>query len=136
MANITSEAKEAFGNVTDAVVDYASTYSDHVKNATKSFVTGNGTLDDITDFPPIDIDLNIEVPKIPESELTFQFDGLELYMELDTALSLGGTYVINMYTSKSPVGFTIGDSLLVGVVFTIDLMIDVKAEIDIKSGFQ
>lgn len=87
------------------------------------------------DFPPIDVNFDIDIPDIPECQLSFEFDGLELYMEVDTVLSVGATYTLNIYTSKSPIGFGVGDDLFVGVVFTVDLIISVDSQIDVSSGF-
>lgn len=87
------------------------------------------------DFPPFDVDFDIDLPKLPECNLRLQFDGLELYMEIDTILSGSATYTLNLYTSQTPIGFTVGTGLLVGVVFSIDLIVSVEAEVDISSGF-
>ena len=133
--NITSEIGDTFQNFSTAVVDYVDNYVDQVVNVTsKIFTSEDVDLDDYN-FPPINIDFDIKVPEIPECELQFQFDGLELYMEIDTILSLGATYILNMYTSRTPIGFAVGKDLLIGVVFTVDLILDVQAEIDIRSGF-
>lgn len=56
-------------------------------------------------------------------------------MEIDTILSGSATYTLNLYTSNTPIGFGVGKDLLVGVVFSIDLIISVDAEIDISTGF-
>lgn len=94
----------------------------------------SGNFGDV-DFPPFDVDFDIDLPKLPGCNLTFQFDGLELYMEIDTILSGSATYTLNLYTSQTPMGFSVGKDLLVGVVFSIDLIISVEAEVDISSGF-
>ncbi|PVH73717.1 hypothetical protein DL98DRAFT_594767 [Cadophora sp. DSE1049] len=56
-------------------------------------------------------------------------------MQLDTILSSGDTYTINVYTSKTPIGLVAEDDLVIGIVFTVDLIIAVETEIDISSGF-
>jgi len=86
-------------------------------------------------FPPLQIDFDLDVPDIPQCELNFQFDGMELYMEIDTTLSSGATYTLNLYTSKTPIGFAVAEELLVGVVFSVDLILSVESEVDISSGF-
>ncbi|KFY48877.1 hypothetical protein V495_00950 [Pseudogymnoascus sp. VKM F-4514 (FW-929)] len=128
--NVTSEIGGEVANVTDTVIDYA---GDYVGNITRNLVTGNLSIDDF-DFPPFDVGFHVDLPKLPESHLKFQFDGLELYMEIDTILSGSATYSLNLFTSKSEIGVKVND-LLVGVVFTIDLIVSVDAEIDISSGF-
>jgi hypothetical protein len=87
------------------------------------------------DFPPLELDFDVNVPAVPASDLKFQFDGLELYMEIDTILSGGATYTLNLYKSETAIGFAVANDLLVGVVFGIDLILSVESEIDISTGF-
>ncbi|KAK0107895.1 hypothetical protein ONS96_003682 [Cadophora gregata f. sp. sojae] len=122
---LTSEIKGEIRNFSSAVADYL---GDLPKPA--SF----GDIVDY-DFPSIDIEFDIDVPEIPDTELQFQFDKMELYMRVNTVLAAGATYTLNLYTSKSVARFKVGDDLLVGTVVTIDLILDVKGEIDISSGF-
>jgi hypothetical protein len=57
-------------------------------------------------------------------------------MQLDTTLSSGATYTINLFQSETPIGFAAGgEELLVGVVFSVDLILGVEVMIDISSGF-
>lgn len=124
--NVRNEFVEGFSNITSAVVDYA---KDAFSNVTDDIFS-------ISDyrFPPLDANLDIEVPAIPDTELIFQFDKMELYMEIDTIIYAGMTYIINIYSSKTEIGFKVGE-ILVGVVFTVDLILDVTGAIDISSGF-
>ncbi|KAH6717353.1 hypothetical protein BKA61DRAFT_573392 [Leptodontidium sp. MPI-SDFR-AT-0119] len=129
--NVTSEIAGEIGNFSTAVVDYVQkTINDTTTNIRKDGLD----IDDF-DFPPIEIDFDIDIPDIPECELEFQFDQMELYMQVDTILSSGATYTINLYTSRTPIGFAVGDDLMIGIVFTVDLIIAVETEIDISSGF-
>jgi hypothetical protein len=131
--NVTSEIETEADNITTSAVDYVESY-------VKSEITSNGfdigdfDIDDF-DFPPIKVDFDIDVPDIPECELRFQFDGMELYMQIDTSLPIGATYTLNLYTLRTPIGFTVGNDLLIGVIFTVDLILSVESEIDISSGF-
>jgi hypothetical protein len=75
------------------------------------------------------------MPEIPETRLSFQFDDLDLYVLLDTVISGGLTYNLNLFTSDSPIGVAISDEVQAGVFFTIDLILSTEAEIDISSGF-
>ncbi|KFY69488.1 hypothetical protein V496_00208 [Pseudogymnoascus sp. VKM F-4515 (FW-2607)] len=129
VGNVTSQIRAEIGNVTETVIDYA---LDSAENFTLAVI--NHDIDGF-DFPPFDIDFDVDVPKLPECNLKFQFDGLELYMEIDTILSGSATYTLNLYTSQTPIGVKVGKDLLVGVVFSIDLIISVEAEVDISSGF-
>ncbi|KFZ13072.1 hypothetical protein V502_06778, partial [Pseudogymnoascus sp. VKM F-4520 (FW-2644)] len=132
VSNVTSEIGGKVTNVTDTVIDYVGDYvHDHAKNFTQALLKGDF---DEFNFPPFDVDFDIDLPKLPQCNLTFQFDGLELYMEIDTILSGSATYTLNLYTSQSAIGFDVGE-LMVGVVFSIDLIISVEAEVDISSGF-
>jgi hypothetical protein len=99
----------------------------NVKLAAESFIGGNHTA--ITE-----IDFNFEAPELPEYQLHFQFDGMELYMQVDTVLSAEATYTLNLFTSQSMYGVAIGDEQ-VGVVFKIDLVLIAESELEISSGF-
>ena len=126
--NLTSEIGTEVENITTTAIDY-------VENYVKTVITSNGFHINDLAFPPIKVDFDIDVPDIPECELRFQFDGMELYMQTDTTLSGGATYTLNLYTSETPIGFKVSDELLIGVIFSVDLILSVESEIDISSGF-
>ncbi|KAH8734379.1 hypothetical protein BGZ61DRAFT_442472 [Ilyonectria robusta] len=128
--NFTEEVKTEIEDLGAAAVDYIETYIDKVAG---NFSDGV----DLDDFnlPPIDLDFDINLPEIPECQLQFRFDGLELYMLIDTVLSAGATYTLNLYTSNTPIGFAVGKNLEIGVIFSIDLILSVDGEIDISTGF-
>jgi hypothetical protein len=86
-------------------------------------------------FPTINATFNVDVPAIPQTDLQFTFDGLEMYIELDTSLSVGATYTLNLFSSNSIVGISGGKALKVGLVFTIDLILAVEGAINISNGF-
>jgi hypothetical protein len=129
--NFTSQIEHDIENITTSAIDY-------VTNQTSTIITdivsGDFDLTDL-DFPTIPLDFDIDIPDIPECQLSFQFDGLELYMQLDTALSGGATYTLNLYTSETPIGVASGQDNEIGIIFAIDLILSVEAEIDISSGF-
>ncbi|PVH77442.1 hypothetical protein DL98DRAFT_573737 [Cadophora sp. DSE1049] len=127
---------QAFNNLTSEITGEIQNFSSEVIDYLKELPlpTKLSDLDDYN-FPPIDIKFDIEVPDIPDIELQFQFDKMELYMQVDTVLAAGATYTLNLYTSKSVAGFMVGDELLVGTVITVDLILDVMGEIVISSGF-
>jgi len=130
--NVRSEIKTEVDNITKTAVDSVENY---VENNIKSVITSDSFNINNFDFPPIQVDFDIDIPDIPECELQFQFDGMELYMQIDTILSSGATYTLNLYTSKTPIGFSVGEDLLIGVIFSVDLILSVESEIDISSGF-
>ncbi|KAL0943353.1 glycolate oxidase [Colletotrichum truncatum] len=131
--NATKVAKD-IGNEFEETFDNLTTYAkDYVSGVAKKLSDGFDT--DDFDFPPLNITFDIDVPQFPECQLGFGFDGFEMYMQLDTTLSAGLTYTLNLYTSQTPLGSRIGDDLLLGVVFSIDLILSVEAEIQMTSGF-
>ncbi|KAF2270015.1 hypothetical protein CC78DRAFT_507608 [Lojkania enalia] len=117
-------------NFTEQVSDYISDYFTGVFENLQDGLD----LDDF-DFPTMNFTFDLDVPSIPESVLKFQFDGLELYMDLDTTFSVGTTYEINLYSSNTLAGISVSDSLRLGVVFTIDLILSAEAELTMNSGF-
>lgn len=128
--NFTNQVESEVRGLATQVTDYVEEYVDGVVMKLDDGVD----LDDF-DLPPMDVNFNIDLPEIPEFRLQFQFDGLEMYMLIDTVLSAGATYTLNLYTSTTPVGFAVSDNLEVGVIFTIDLILSVEGEINISSGF-
>ncbi|KAL6362126.1 hypothetical protein LRP88_05610 [Fusarium phalaenopsidis] len=117
--NFTNQVESEVRSLATQVTDYVEEYVDGV---VMKLDDGVG-LDDF-DLPPMDVNFNIDLPEIPEFRLQFQFDGLEMYMLIDTVLSAGATYTLNLYTSTTPVGFAVSDNLEVGVIFTIDLILN------------
>ncbi|KAI1759529.1 hypothetical protein GGR53DRAFT_140672 [Hypoxylon sp. FL1150] len=127
--NFTGEVHDEITNITDTAIDGIENYFSDVFHNLEDGID----LDDF-DFPPINFTFNVDIPDIPECNLKFQFDGLEVYMLLDTVLSGGATYNLNLYTSNTPIGISAGRDLFLGVVFSVDLVLSVNAEIDISSG--
>ncbi|KAF3191940.1 hypothetical protein TWF788_004133 [Orbilia oligospora] len=128
--NFTEQVGTQVGNVSDVAVEYVRNYTSNVaRNLADGF-----DLDDL-DLPPLDIDFNIDIPQIPECTLRFQFDELELYVELNTVFSAGITYTLNLYASKTQFGVQISPRLFFGAVVVVDLILSAEAEISITSGF-
>ncbi|KAK6212133.1 hypothetical protein QIS74_10087 [Colletotrichum tabaci] len=124
--DIGNEFEETFDNITTYAKDY-------VSGVAKKLADGLDA--DDFDFPPLNVTFDVDVPEFPSARLGFGFDGLELYMQLDTTLSAGLTYTLNLYTSTTPLGSKIGNDLLLGVVFAVDLILSVESEIQMSSGF-
>ncbi|KAF2870182.1 hypothetical protein BDV95DRAFT_75555 [Massariosphaeria phaeospora] len=125
------EVKGAVKNLTDDVETY-------FENYTETVVT---RLDDGFDWSDLEfptfnssIDFNLAIPAIPEANLKFRFDGLELYLQLNTILSLGATYELPLFRSETPVGVSFGENLELGAIFSVDLILAVEGEVDISSG--
>jgi hypothetical protein len=93
---------------------------------------------DFTEFevdipPPPGIDFNLELPEFPECTLEFQFDGVEMYVELSTVFSGGVTYTLPLF--KYGAAVDIDEDLFLGIVFNVDLIISLESEVTITTGF-
>lgn len=126
----TTDVKEEVGNFTTEVADYIDEYFDGVREK-----FGDGVDLDDFDLPPMDFNFDLDLPEMPEVGLQLQFDGLEIYVQIDTVLSAAATYTLNLYTSQTAIGIRVQDDLMIGVVASIDLILSVEGEIDISSGF-
>jgi len=127
-----SKVESDIYNPTNATIDSSETYFEKIRTDVASL---DFHLDDL-DFPTLNnTSFDLAVPDIPYCQLLFESDDLELYMEIDTALSEGATYTFNLYKSQTPLGISASQDLEVGIVFTIDVILSVEAEIDISSGF-
>ncbi|KAF2001729.1 hypothetical protein P154DRAFT_595775 [Amniculicola lignicola CBS 123094] len=122
--------KDEVQNFTNEVDEY---FEDYLGGVIKNF--GDGI--DLADFafPTFNYSFDMDIPSIPECNLSFGFDSLELYMKMNTVLGVGATYELNLYTSTSPVGISITKDLELGVIFAVDLILSAAGEIDISSGF-
>ncbi|OTA92445.1 hypothetical protein M434DRAFT_12375 [Hypoxylon sp. CO27-5] len=127
--NFTGQVKNEISNITDEVIDSIENYFPTVLHNLEDGID----LDDF-DFPPINATFDVDFPDIPECRLQFSFDGLELYMLLDTVLSAGATYNLNLYSSNTPIGVSASNELFLGVIFSVDLILSAEAQIDISSG--
>ncbi|KAI1431061.1 hypothetical protein GGR50DRAFT_113679 [Xylaria sp. CBS 124048] len=127
IANFTDDVGEEIANVTEATIDYLmDVIPDLAKNLTDDF-----DFDDIS-FPPLNVSLNLDIPDIPECGLHFEFDGLELYLLTDIALSTGTTYTINLYPGNTQIGVAIDSQTLIGVTTPIDLILSVDAPVSVN----
>ncbi|EFQ35771.1 uncharacterized protein GLRG_10966 [Colletotrichum graminicola M1.001] len=105
LGDIGSEFAETFDNITTYAKDYVEGVAAKLSDGLDADDFG---------FPPLNI--------------TFDVD-------LDTTLSAGMNYKLNLYTSTTPLGAKIGDALHLGVVFAIDLILSVESEVRMGSGF-
>jgi hypothetical protein len=129
-----SEVEGDVDNLTNATIDSFETYFENILTDVTSL---DIHLDDL-DFPTLnDTSFDLAVPDIPECQLLFELDDLELYMEIDATLSAASTYTytFSFYKSETPLGVSAGQDLEIGIVFTVDVILSVEAEIDISSGF-
>lgn len=91
-------------------------------------------LEDVEELPPPKIDFNLDL-KLPEYHVDLNLTDVEIYMEIDTVIADTITYTFNIYQSKTLAGVALGNGLLLGVVFSVDLIFSVNAQLDIQSGF-
>lgn len=139
VANLTTEivsfVEEWFKNATGDTVD---AFKDAFEGDWDGFKDDWNDLEEVFDakeLPPFPFDFDMDIPALPEVSLGFGFDSFELFMMLDTTLSLGSSYTYNLYRSNSPIGISVDDELWFGVIFSVDLILAVDGEIDISSGF-
>ncbi|PNP57904.1 hypothetical protein THARTR1_02062 [Trichoderma harzianum] len=127
------QAKDSFENTFNNLTHWA---KDFAEDALDNFTITDikGTFNRIGEIGPPPIDLNLDL-KLPEYNVAVNLTDLEIYMEIDTILAASMTYTFNIYQSKTIVGVALDDELLLGAVFSIDLIFSVDSEIDIRSGF-
>ncbi|CRK29916.1 hypothetical protein BN1723_003875 [Verticillium longisporum] len=129
-----SVAIQSIENKFEAVIDDMTNYVNKYIRQVFDKVKEQDISSSAFDMPPLDVDLNLDIQGIPECQLHFGFDGLELYMDTQLTMTAGATYSLNLYTSVTPLGFKVGD-VLVGVTFAVDLLLSVESEISVASGF-
>lgn len=85
------------------------------------------------DLPSPNIDFDVDVGDFPDTVFDVAFKDIDIFVQLSIVLSAGLTYELNLYSSKQ-LGIEI-DTIFVGVVASIDLILSVEAEIVIDTGF-
>lgn len=125
--------KNELKNVTDTALDQFEAYIEEVaQDIGQDIITFNST--NLPAWPTLDVELDLDnVAGLPGASIHFEFDNLELYLELDIKLSAGATYTLNLYTSETPEGISV-PGVTIGAVFSVDLILIADAEIDIGSG--
>lgn len=125
---------EAIDGVKDEVVNVTKSTLDKLEdfalNASKSVIEFKG----VPAWPTVQTDFDLDdASGFPGVHAQFEFNDLELYLELEVQLSAGATYTLNLFTTESPVGFSV-PGLEAGVLFKVSLVLIAQAEIDISSG--
>lgn len=128
--SIVQDVKNTVVNITDAVEQVIKDTADNATQIAKQIIDGD--FEDVT-WPTLPIDFNMNIQGIPQSHLTFQFDGLDVYVELETSIS-NGSYSMNLYRQQTPLGIGLASQNL-GVFFSLDLVLTTIAEVDMISGF-
>lgn len=132
--NVTGQIKEEFKNLTETT---RSSIKAWAGNIVDELFDGELDSDDFSfDNFTIDKDFDIDIPPLPEVNLLFQLDHLELYMLVDTTIAAGATLTIPLYKSQTPLGLFVPNSdMEIGVFVTMDLILSVEGEIDLRTGF-
>lgn len=112
------QASDVFDNITDWVHDFNVSFSDRT----------------IDIPPPPDIDFNLPLDNMPEAVLEFSISGAEIYVELSTVFVDSITYRLTLYIQQG-LGVELTDDLFLGLVPTLDLILSVDAELEIRHGF-
>lgn len=69
-----------------------------------------------------------------EPVVRLEFDEVEAYVNIGIKASAGATYAIDLFSSNSPVGLGL-PGLDIGLVFHLDLVFSLAAEVDLTGGF-
>lgn len=86
-------------------------------------------------YPTFPFDFNAAIASISDITVQHQIDGMEMFLQLETSVSKGATYEINLFASKSQAPLQISDSLFLGVSAELDLIIDAQSAMDMTNGF-
>ncbi|KAH6844681.1 hypothetical protein B0I37DRAFT_312366 [Chaetomium sp. MPI-CAGE-AT-0009] len=134
--NVTGQVKNELGDLVQTTVDALDEALDWTE-LLQLIGPGDFELDEFVNFGNVSIDTDIDInfPPLPEVQLLFQIDHLDLYMEMDTTIAAGVTLTIPLYQSQTAFGITLAPGLEAGIFVTLDLILSVEGEITIRSGF-
>jgi hypothetical protein len=144
--NITAQVGRELKNLTDTSAAAIKTIADQVWDEVQDLVDFDlstkfsfeeaFSFDNVT----IDTDIDIDLPPLPEVQLLFQLDYLDLYVAIDTTLAAEATLTLPLFqtpvtTPFGPLGISISPDLEIGIFVAIDLILSVEGEIGLRSGF-
>ncbi len=143
------DATKGIEDVTNGVQPITKTMTQNVVNFIQSTFQNSSTavmpdIQNVADgnlglemlpYPTLPFDFNPAIASIQDITVQHQIDGMELYAQLETSLSKGATYEMNLFTSKSMTPLRISDSLSLGVSADVDLIIDARSAMDMTNGF-
>ncbi|KAL2264068.1 hypothetical protein VTK26DRAFT_2854 [Humicola hyalothermophila] len=133
LKNVTEQIGEELKNMTETLADSIGDYTGHIL---KEAITFDLDAEDFSfDDYHVDMDFDIDLPPLPEVELLFQIDHLDLYMLIEASITAGSTISIPLFISQTPLGFSAGDDLLMGLVATVDLILSVEGMLNLRTGF-
>lgn len=142
LKNVTAQFGDEINNFTDSALHAVETVVQTVgKNLTNDIELLKNhdhiDLDDLISFDNItlDTDFHIVPPPLPEVELQFSIDFLDLYVALDFTIDAHASFTLPLYKSESALGISVPDGTEFGVFVTMDLLLSVDGELSIQSGF-
>ncbi|KAK4098489.1 hypothetical protein N658DRAFT_455024 [Parathielavia hyrcaniae] len=141
MRNVTSQLKDEFKNMTETAIDSIGEITANVFDELGDIFDPDEEFEfeDLINFDnfTVDVDVDIDLPPLPEVGILFQIDSLDLYMLIDTTISASATYTIPLFKSQTKFGVSspTNPDLEIGLFVTLDLILNVEGEISLRSGF-
>ena len=72
---------------------------------------------------------------IPYTTMTFRFDDLDVYLELETILDVSAVYTLKMIPpGVKPYGIDLPNNVKLGITFSADLILAIDGSLDITGG--
>lgn len=142
---MTTEVDEIIDGAVHKIWSYVETEFKNVFDALDGdLVDGLRHGEDASILAPPQLDLSLDVMNftaIPATALIFRFQELDIYMDLDVTFNSSASYTIPLYSSADPAqnggfitGISLPNGLELGVFFTVDLILNVDASLDITGG--
>jgi hypothetical protein len=137
--NVTAQLGDELKNVTVSAAESVGRMVNGVYEEIKDLFDPEDDFDiddliDLSDFE-IDTDFDIELTPLPEIQLLFQIDHMDLYMEIETTIKASTTLTIPLYQSQTALGIALSENMEVGLFVTMDLILSAEGEITLSSGF-
>lgn len=118
---------------------------DEVTNLTALLDSFGNEQPDASIFAPPHLDISLgatDLSAVPDTTLMFRFENLDIYLDLDVKFTADMSWTLPLYSSANPAdngGLVTdikvpGTNLELGVLFTVDLIITVEAEIELNGG--
>ena len=147
----TANSTEIFADFSSSVIDEVRDVTDQFLNQTSAVISSladdlgreftefldQGTDNEIEiDIPPLAINFDIDVTPLPDVRVKFTLErDFEIYVKLNTKISGSASYELNLFSSNTLAGLSVPDTVTAGLVAVVDLIIELDAEINIRSGF-
>lgn len=129
--DLANETKKQIETFIEEKFDSPADLASYLSEASDNFEDGI----DVGDFlPPItNISYDLTIPPIPDATLSFRFEDLDVYLELETVLDASATYTLPLFHSQTVAGISIGETKI-GATFTVDLILAVEGFLNMTSG--